>query len=474
MSRDVLDVWLEGDFAGQIMRADDGQVELRYDERYAGARDATPLSTSMPLRQLGHAPETVMPWLSNLLPDSDEVRSRWAAKFEERRSDPFTLLRHMGLDAPGAVQFAPEGTVPDHSGGFSELSPARIAERIQAIVDDPDHWVDDSDEDDSRFSLGGRQGKFALALRGDKWFEPNGRAPSTHIVKPGMVLKTGATDLEAQAVEFVTMRTARRVGIVAAQVSIVDFAGTSAFVTTRYDRLEDESGVRRVHQEDFLQGMRMLPARKYEEDGGPTMRDMIETNSGSATLPYVLYSVDQLRATFLFNLLIAGTDAHAKNHSMLLSGSQVRLAPAYDLISAFGIWDAERIHFKSTAAVKYGKHRKYRDIAGRDLARTADVLGTPRSEFFERMVAMVERLPDALAASVADLPAALQSERVLQMPNAIAQFSLGMAGRVRPEDLTDTEPWAGATVRTPDRPGIWTPGHWRGDTWQLGRWRTRA
>lgn len=40
----------------------------------------------------------------------------------------------------------------------------------------------------------------------------------------------------------------------------------------------------------------------------------------------------------MFNLLTAGVDAHAKNHGLVLSGNLVRLAPAYDLISAHGLW----------------------------------------------------------------------------------------------------------------------------------------
>ena len=48
--------------------------------------------------------------------------------------------------------------------------------------------MDDGDLDESRFSLGGIQGKFALARIGEGWFEPNGRAASTHIVKPGMIM----------------------------------------------------------------------------------------------------------------------------------------------------------------------------------------------------------------------------------------------------------------------------------------------
>ena len=37
----------------------------------------------------------------------------------------------------------------------------------------------------------------------------------------------------------------------------------------------------------------------------------------------------------IFNWLIAGTDAHAKNFSLLIApGPQIRLAPLYDLASA--------------------------------------------------------------------------------------------------------------------------------------------
>lgn len=35
-----------------------------------------------------------------------------------------------------------------------------------------------------------------------------------------------------------------------------------------------------------------------------------------------------------FTWIIAGTDAHAKNYSLLLAGPQVRLAPLYDVASA--------------------------------------------------------------------------------------------------------------------------------------------
>ena len=50
-----------------------------------------------------------------------------------------------------------------------------------------------------------------------------------------------------------------------------------------------------------------------------------------------------------FNLLAAGVEARAKKLSMLHAGSASRLAPAHELISAHGIWSAERLVFTSAA-----------------------------------------------------------------------------------------------------------------------------
>lgn len=107
---DALDLGLDGRFAGTLMRGETAQVEFLYDEEYGRDPRATPLSASMPKSDSGHGPDIVMPWLSNLLPDAEEVRLRWAAKFGEQRSDPFTLLAHRGENAPGSVGQDPAGT----------------------------------------------------------------------------------------------------------------------------------------------------------------------------------------------------------------------------------------------------------------------------------------------------------------------------------------------------------------------------
>ncbi|WP_417562851.1 HipA domain-containing protein [Microbacterium sp.] len=475
---DVLDVWLDGRYAGKLMRGQQDEVEFLYDELYRADARSTPLSASMPKRELGHGPDVVMPWLSNLLPDAEEVRSRWAAKFGERRTDPFTLLAHMGEDAPGSVQVIPEGVVPAGAGELSRMSERDIARRVRAILADPNHWVDDTDADESRFSLGGNQGKFALAHIDGEWFEPNGRAPSTHILKPGMVLATGHTDDRVQAVEFVTMRAARALGVRAARVEILDFDGVHTFVTTRFDRRIAKNGdVVRVHQEDFCQALSVFPSRKYEEDGGPTMADMMRLVSDTSSPAYLAEDLRAMAELFIFNLLVAGVDAHAKNHGMLHVGAATRLAPAYDLISAHGIWDASRVTFRAGAAVKYGKERKYRQISGRNIARTADVLGMHRPEMMDTVYEMSRSLPEAFEAAIAEVPAELVTDELRAMPARIQAFADDFVHRTRSEDLSlrSVPRFTGATaIGRPAAGRVWEPGEWRGGRWITGHYRTRA
>lgn len=475
---DVLDVWLDGRFAGRLMRGQTEQVEFLYDEQYLQNPRATPLSASMPKNAVGHGPETVMPWLSNLLPDAEEVRNRWAAKFSERRADPFTLLEHMGEDAPGSVQVVPEGVVPADSGALSPLSESDIARRVRAILADPDHWVDDTDDDESRFSLGGNQGKFALAQIDGAWFEPNGRAPSTHIVKPGMVLATGHTDDHVQAVEFVTMRAARALGVRAARVDILDFDGVYAFVTTRFDRRAlAEGSVARIHQEDFCQALGVYPARKYEQDGGPTMADMMQLVLASSSPSYRVDDQMNLAELFAFNLLVAGVDAHAKNHSLLHVGNTTRLAPAYDLISAQGLWPADQVTYKSSAAVRYGKERPYRKIASRNIVRTADVLGVPRGIFATNLDVMSLALPAAFGAAIDEVPIDMVTAELRTLPERIRDFAADIVGRISSEDLSyrALPRFNGATATgRPATNRTWEPGERRGGRWITGRYVNRA
>lgn len=476
MNLGILDLWLDGKLAGHLMKGETGDVEFSYEDDYASARGVTPLSASMPLYRKSHGPRQVMPWLSNLLPDSDEVRQRWAARFAENQSDPFTLLRHVGQDAPGSVQIVPHETTPSSTENSREVSTAELARRVQAIHNDPSLWVERRDGGQSNFSLGGHQGKFAVTHRDGKWFEPSGRSASTHIVKPGMSVKTERTQEEMQAIEFVTMRASRKLGIPTALVDIHDFDGVPAFVTTRYDRITQNDGsVERVHQEDFCQALSVHPSRKYESDGGPTMRDIMSLVESSVSPSYRENNLHVMRSLFSFNLVTAGVDAHAKNSSFILSGDHILVAPAYDLISAHGLWRSQEVLRKHGPAVKYGKAKKYHEISANNIARTADTLGMSRSDFNEMLHGMANLLPSILEEVASDLPAAMQGPTITEMPVRLRTFNRSILSGVTDQAVASVPKFQGMANTPGSNQGesqVWVQGQFRGNTWVTGRYRS--
>ncbi len=52
----ALDLWLDGRFAGKLMRGERDQVEFLYDDDYREESRSTPLSVSMPKSEAGTVP----------------------------------------------------------------------------------------------------------------------------------------------------------------------------------------------------------------------------------------------------------------------------------------------------------------------------------------------------------------------------------------------------------------------------------
>lgn len=89
----------------------------------------------------------------------------------------------MGLDCPGAVQFCSPETLDgalNRKGTYRILNDKDIAARLKSIRTDFDATWAGRDES---WSLGGNQGKFALAWENGSWCECGGSSPTTHIFK---------------------------------------------------------------------------------------------------------------------------------------------------------------------------------------------------------------------------------------------------------------------------------------------------
>jgi serine/threonine-protein kinase HipA len=106
-----------------------------------------------------------------------------------------------------------------------------------------------------------------------------------------------------------------------------------AICVERYDRVKQDGTWLRIHQEDVCQALGVRPEMKYQNEGGPSPQAI-----GKLIRDYSTESEGDLQVFFLaliFNWFIGGSDAHAKNYSLLLGSNQgVRLAPLYDISSA--------------------------------------------------------------------------------------------------------------------------------------------
>jgi serine/threonine-protein kinase HipA len=376
MSNELI-VLLDGKQIGRVGRDARGRLRFIYDDAWRTAHDAYPLSLSMPLGAKEHGRAVIEAFLWGLLPDNEQVLARWAAKFHVSARNVFALLSHVGEDCAGAVQFVtPErlDTIRSGKNGKIEwLDESAVAKRLEALRKDHAAWRLPSDT--GQFSLAGAQPKTALLLQNDRWGIPSGRLPTTHILKP----PTGQFDGHAENEHICLMR----------------FKEQIAIVIERYDRVQKGNDIIRVHQEDVCQALGIPPTKKYQNEGGPNTFDIIQLLR--------TYSTDREEDlnTFIgalaFNWLIAGTDAHAKNFSLLLGERRVRLAPLYDIASILPYegFDMHKVKF----AMKIGGEYKLRDIGLRQWQKFAREARVEPDELIARLTSMARQLPDEVNAA---------------------------------------------------------------------------
>ena len=387
MSQELIAI-LEAREMGRVTRDDRGRLSFTYREEWRATADAYPLSISMPLALAEHGHAKIDPFLWGLLPDNEKVLDNWARKFHVSARNAFGLIANVGEDCAGAVQFVrPERldailgqTLPE----IAWLDDAAIAERLRALRADHSAWR--SPLDTGQFSLAGAQPKTALLFENNRWGVPSGRVPTTHILKP----PTGEFEGHAENEHF-CLELARTLGLPVVDSRIMHFQDEIAIVIERFDRVRTASGLQRVHQEDMCQALSIPPTRKYQDEGGPGIRDIFELLQ-----TYSTRAAEDV-ATFLdsvaYNWLIAGTDAHAKNYALLIgSEARVRLAPLYDLASIlpYPHIDIERVKL----SMKLGGEYRLQNIRLHHWRRLAEELRLGPDKVIHRTSDFARQLVD--------------------------------------------------------------------------------
>jgi len=379
-----LNVELYGAVIGAAVQDDFGRLSFTYDADYASDASRPPLSLSMPVSRARFRGKSIAPFMWGLLPDSSEVRSRWAAEFGVSAENPFALLTYMGRDCAGGASFVPPGPAT-RTDAVQVLTDSDVGTRLRELRSETSEWAVSGE----RWSLAGAQSKFTLTRLADgQWAEVRGDAPSTHIIKPGI------GDYRDQAlVEHVSMEVARAVGLRAAKTEFREFDGEPALVVTRFDRRRARGGsVVRVHQEDFCQALAVYPRKKYEAGGGPSAADIARLLRDVATDPEG--DVWVFARALVFNYLIGAPDAHAKNYSVVLAPDRVQLAPLYDVASALP-YDAVGDSEINQAAMSIGGRRVFGTVHGRHWDRLASALGVDFDRLREEVRRQAEAIPIA-------------------------------------------------------------------------------
>jgi serine/threonine-protein kinase HipA len=387
-------VVIEGEVIGRLTADRTGRLSFAYENSWLDTPRAYPLSVTLPLAKIVYPQRTVLPYLWNLLPENPNVLQRWGQQYHVSPANPFKLLTHVGADVPGAAQIIPIEKLSDVQSNrvsIEWMTHDELADRLQQLR--ADVAAVRRPGDIGKMSLPGAQAKTAFYWdeKKQRWGVPGGRTPTTHIIKPCIPGFDGLVENEHLCQDI-----ASRLGLPAARSQVLQL-DEPYIVVERYDRLPPAPGtsfVRRVHQEDMCQASGLMPGRKYQEDGGPGIAAIVTLIRRVSSNPEV--DVERFLQANMLNWLIGGTDAHAKNYSLLLDAmDQVRLAPLYDVSSQLPYTNlvAPRV------SMKIGDHYEIAHVRIADWRKLAEACAMPEDRMLEMLDEMIRVLPDHISAA---------------------------------------------------------------------------
>lgn len=410
----ALDVYLYNHLVGQLIQDDHGQMLFDYADDWLDNPDAVPLSLSLPLEKGHFKHNECRGFFGGILPEESK-RVLIARNLGISARNDFALLEQIGGECAGAVTFLPEGKAPaERDYQYRQLSTGQLS----GILKDLPRRPLLAGESGVRLSLAGAQDKLAVHVDGEQISIPLENSPSTHILKPAITHFKGVVFNEA-----LCMKLAAVIGLTSASVEIRKAGEIDFLLIERYDRRTwvDSKGdkhLERIHQEDFCQALGIVSEMKYQNEGGPSVKQCFDLLREVSSAPVL--DLQRLLDAVIFNFLVGNHDAHGKNFSLLHenfdsrsvkgtlgSGRSVRLAPLYDIVCM-----SYYPELSKKMAMKIGGEYRSNSIAPRHFERLADEAGLAKplvkrrvSELAEAIVNGLEHveIPDQDAQKVAAL-----------------------------------------------------------------------
>jgi serine/threonine-protein kinase HipA len=444
----TLGVWMNGRYVGAWQKVRGGRDRFSYDNDWISDSQGRPLSLSLPMTSdAAITGDAVGYYFDNLLPDSQAIRDRIHVRFDTRSAATFDLLEAIGRDCVGAVQLLPEGEEPSDWNRLKleRLKPKDVEAILRAVPTTSAPLLNGIDSGaDFRISLAGAQEKTALTRMGRHWYEPRGSTPTTHILKlPLGLIGNRRLDLSHSVDnEWLCAALLRELNLLVANTEIREFGDQRALVVERFDRRWQNVGdadptaahfeplketwIARVPQEDFCQVAGLPHTRKYESDGGPSMRDILNAlaraeRPGSDQQHFMLSQ--------LAFWMLAATDGHAKNFSIAhYRGGRFSSTPLYDVLSTWPVvgkrGDQLDIHELRLAMAVRGKRPHYRIVEIQPRHFQGLAAEYPAAQAWEAMKELAGRVETAIGAVEKRLPKAF--------PESVwGPISRGMLGQAK-------------------------------------------
>lgn len=282
------------------------------------------LSYSLPVRAEPYGPEDTHAYIEGLLPQGERRRAV-ANELDIHPSDGYQLIAALGRDCPGAVTFAPKGSLrePSDPDSLAWLDEDELEELVGE--EEPETFFDPDLEQRMRFALPGERHKLALVRdeQEDRWAWPTAEMPSTHIVKPE------SDDLPEFAVnEMACSMALRAMGVPVGHTELATIAGRRCLISKRFDRWGEGPGAERLHQESFSQALGYAPHDAEGKGPGFAESRALLTAIGEEDTVRTLFTVAYSRF-----LIGCRDDAHGKSSALLYTAEGPLLAPFCDIAS---------------------------------------------------------------------------------------------------------------------------------------------
>lgn len=365
---------------------------LEYDSDWCNKPNAFALSPRLPLSTPASS-DTVRRFLENLLPEGRalDVASVYA---NIQKNNIFALIRLLGQECAGALQFLPYGQTPQTLlASRRDVPLAELQERILTRQQLPFSVWDGK----VRMSLAGFQDKLLVQWIDGQIYLADGALASTHILKPEP-LNPQIPCMVAN--EHYCMQLMRHIGQrrfaqnLVAKAEIVRVPDPVLLIQ-RFDRTAKSTDTVRHHIIDACQALDLSVSAKYERNFG-SGKDVQHIRDGVSfdrllslrtdfTLP--AKGLQQLVFWAISTLLLGNSDAHGKNISFHTSRTGLDVAPLYDLVSVVQ-YDAQSLDHD--LAMAFGDAFNLSDIGAYALADFCVSAGIPRAFFARELTAVCQ------------------------------------------------------------------------------------